>query len=334
MTASYAKKQRPQKFRLMVFCLLWMALPLDAAVLSHQDQNPFVRLYLPPQLAAHWAQVSHSAVEVSAFASNTLNLQGELGSGGDALRVDGEIQGFGFSYVRRIAADWVAGIELPFSSHGAGEFDHFISEYHNVLSLPDGGRAGQVQDQFNYSVQRDGELLLDVRGESSGVGDLAFFALHTIALSDVKELHWQLRLELPTGDAEKLTGSGSLDLSTSLSLQQQLSPYWRFDADVGLLWMSDGEVLRDIQNSFATFGSASIGYVWSDALLLAAQMDFHSALFDAGGLEFLDSVWLLGMGGQLDLPSNYKLLVTVGEDIQVAASPDVSVRIGLIKKIN
>jgi hypothetical protein len=156
----------------------------------------------------------------------------------------------------------------------------------------------------------------------SGLADIQASLGYDVVASDVSALSAWLNVKLPTGDADKLTGSGATDVSFILAGERRLDDDWAVFGQAAVTWLGDGDLLSYRQRSVVWSGLAGLGgRVWR-GLSLKAQVDAHSAAFDSE-LDFLNEAVVLTVGGDYRFASGWLMNMGVSEDIAVEHSPDV-----------
>ena len=219
-------------------------------------------------------------------------------------------------------------------SHGAGSLDSFIEDWHDTFGLPQGGRNVAPHNQLTYRYQRNGVTELLLTEPESGVGDVRL-TLGKQWPSAAKNTQLALRglVALPTGDSDKLLGSGSTDASVWMTVDRSRQ-WFDFPGSLfgggGVLLMGDGDVLAEQQRRVALFGSLGAGAHVLPWMSLKLQLDMHSPLYDHSELVQINTTAVqFLMGGDLQLTKNVRLDVMVGEDPTVHTSPDVVFHLGL-----
>jgi hypothetical protein len=241
----------------------------------------------------------------------------------EAVLFDGETTRGVFAYSRGLGNNFELGIELPYVTHSGGSLDDFIIHWHDTFGLPQGGRVSAPRNQLDYSYVRDGRQLLALSDSTGGLGDVRLSA----AWQWRRDLALRAQLKLANGDAQRLLGSGGVDLAlwASGQLRQKwfgLAGAWYGSA--GLLLMGDGEVLAAQQRRVAPFGSLGAGLRPLRRLALKLQLDFHGALYKDSALkEIAANAVQLVMGADVFFSPHTRLTLGVVEDLTVNASPDV-----------
>lgn len=213
-------------------------------------------------------------------------------------------------------------LQLPYRYTGAGSLDGFIDSWHDTFGLAEGTRKELPSDRIDIAYTRNGVRRIDMDSSASGLADVQAALGYVIQASSDSALMAWLNVKLPTGDADKLTGSGATDISLLLSGRQSLGNHWTVFGQAAGTWLGDGDLLTDRQRSVVWSGMAGVSWQAWRALSLKAQLDAHTAAFDSE-LDFLGEAVVLTVGGDYLFASGWRLDVGVSEDLAVEHSPDV-----------
>ncbi len=140
---------------------------------------------------------------------------------GTAFYVDGETMRTVIDFALGMNERFEFDVEIPFLMHTGGFLDSIIDEYHEALSLPDGGRPGFQRDRYANGYVTPGTSVF-VEGGRDGIrlGDIVLTG--RTALVKAGEGHPAISLslsaKLPTGDADRLDGSGSADYGAAIEV--------------------------------------------------------------------------------------------------------------------
>lgn len=254
----------------------------------------------------------------------------------EQLVFDGESSRLALRLERGFADGWEAGVEIPLVAHRRGALDGFIEGWHDFFGLPQGGRDAVAYDQLDYSYRKDGRLLVSQQDEATGLGDLRLLLSRQLFDASDSAVALHASLEVPTGDADELLGSGSFDLAVWLSGErswllsgQRLALHW----GGGVLLADSGDVAAAQRRPLA--GTASLGLAWAAwrNLALQLQLDAHTSLFEDSGLRQIDAAAAqLALGGALALGDRSRLELAVVEDIAVDTAPDVTFHLALSRR--
>ncbi len=254
----------------------------------------------------------------------------------EAVLFDGETERLTFSYTQGLGENLEWGVRIPYVSHDGGSLDAFIEDWHDMFGLPQGGRDRASHNRLIYRYSRNGNTLLNLTNTTDGIGDVRVNgAWQWRKANRQNEANIVLRtsLSLPTGDSDKLMGSGGIDAALWLSANRTKS-WFSYPGSLwggtGILLLGDGDVLAGQQRGAALFGSIGGGAkVWSN-VFLKLQVDANTALYSKSSLVQIsgDSMQLI-MGGEIEMDKNMRIDLAVKEDPTVHASPDVVFHIGL-----
>jgi len=263
----------------------------------------------------------------NSLASNHLDVQ----TANHALLLDGESwrteMRFTYSYSQHITV----ASTLPFIVHSGGFLDSFIIDWHKTFGLPQGGRDTAPRNRILYRYSEDGhnQVLLDK--SARGIGDLQLEASWKPPSGGTFRYH--LLLKLPTGDPDRLLGSGATDLSLwleRLACFDTSSGRFSLSASFGASWLGHGKVLPSRQRR--TVLCARLNSGWQPYPWLAAQLclEGHSALYRGTGLQELDDPALTLTGGFSLRPAGKWIVeLALSEDLAVGGSPDVVFQLNL-----
>lgn len=263
----------------------------------------------------------------NSLASNNLDIQ----TASHALLLDGESwrteMRFTYSYNKQITV----ASTIPFIIHSGGFLDSFIIDWHKTFGLPQGGRDTTPRNRILYRYKEDGHNRVMLDKNARGIGDLQLAASWKPPSAEAFRYH--LLLKLPTGDPDRLLGSGATDLSLWLERLANFdtsSGRFSLSASFGASWLGHGKVLPSRQRRTVFFARLNSG--WQPYTWLGVQLclDGHSALYRGTGLQELDGPALTLTGGFSLRPSGKWIVeLALSEDLAVGASPDVVFQLNL-----
>lgn len=221
--------------------------------------------------------------------------------------------------------DWMLRIQLPYVVYTGGIFDTSIDNYHQALGFSRDIRPYFPKDQTSISyLDNNHQLLLDSRQAS--LGDTSFqLAWQHKRSTELSISHW-MSIKLPTGDAEKLTGSGAVDLAAWSAMNYRLSETRWLYTQAGVLYMGDSDVIQLRQKRFAVFAYAGMKFEPWNGVELKAQLDTHSPLYDSQ-LRIFDHSIQLTFGGSYQINKTHQLDISASEDIYRGSAPDINLNI-------
>lgn len=242
-----------------------------------------------------------------------------------AVLFDGSTTVTSLALRRRLGTRWEWGMELPYVHHGGGFTDGFIEGYHELLGLPDGDRDGVSRDRIDYRVVYRGEEVISVTGADGSLGDARLWLGYRVHAGPGREAVVRGMLELPTGEAADLSGSGSTEGALWLEL---VDGRWLAALNVtmtlaaGVTFPGESELglpQRDLA------GSAHLGlhYPLSGRVTLRAQLDGHTAVIDVESTPLGAGALLGSLGGSVRLTPALALDLALVEDLTPDRAPDV-----------
>ena len=306
---------------------LLLIAPLAAAdPFPTRDLNPLLAGFgLPSALPARVAGDSWSLATDLNWASTSLVQRADS----EQLIVDAETREARVTIERSWSSGFAAQLELPYRYTGGGVLDDAIDSWHDFFSLPEGARSTMPTDRIRIVYQRAGATLLDVDSSVSGLGDASLdFGYSLRSTSATAAAAW-LSIKVPTGDVERLTGTGATDVSLSIAGEHGLSEDWSVFGQASVTRLGDGDRLSALQRDVAWSGFAGVGWRAWRGLQLKAQIDAHSAVFEDTDLDFLGDAVVLTVGGDYRFESGWQFDVAVSEDIAVESASDVVFVFGL-----
>ncbi|MFN2329975.1 MAG: DUF3187 family protein, partial [Chromatocurvus sp.] len=296
---------------------------IATAPIHTSNRIPFITIHgLTPARSAYLLPQGRTEASLHANAANTSIVDG---AGPRRTVIDGETHRLELDVRRGIANDWEIGVNLPVLRHSGGFLDRPIEEWHEVFGLPNGNRDRLPRNRLLFS-QRGANgsgFLLDDSG--GGIGDLQ------VSLSRQLNDGLALRntLKLPTGDGDRLTGSGAAALSTSLHASGRFRTRLHWHASGGLLLSGSSDVLGKQAKSTLAFGSTTLAWEVSDALVLKAQLDAHTAAYGGTGEPLNRATFQLSLGAAFAIADGWALDIGFSEDIAVETAPDIGFHAGL-----
>jgi len=254
--------------------------------------------------------------------------------GGESILFDGETRRLGLSYRRGLSERLELAVEIPWVSHESGSLDGFIDHWHSIFGLPDGIRDERPKDQLVLTYGDNGQQF-SMTSNTQGPGDVRLLGGWLLAQSAHSSSALRFSVKLPTGDSDRLLGSGSTDVSLGIAGDgrqvmgiEKLSGFYRTSATwVGTPDFDTGRTRRVVGQL-----SAGVGYDLTTRATLALQLSLRSPVYDSGISPLGDVAASLTMGVRFRLPHGYALSLAVGEDVHPGSMPDVTFALSLQKR--
>lgn len=306
---------------------------LELLPFNTTNQNPLVAIYgLPAAGPATVLAPGRMSAELRADIASNYSDDVETD---ESILLDGESYRFTLALKYGLGERFEVGLEVPYAMHRGGSLDSFIIDWHDFFQLPQGGRDDAPRDRLSYRYDKDGRTLVDLHDQEEGFGDLRLTGAWQLLPpegDDPRSLALRASLKLPTGDEDRLLGSGSTDFALWLSGAQsfQEGSLALFGA-AGAMLMSDSDVLADQQRNAVAFGTIGGGWRPLSWLAFKAQVDGHTAFYQGSDLRQLSESLQLAIGGTLGLTETLTLDLAVTEDIVVDSASDVVFHLALRK---
>jgi len=308
-----------------VVCSLTSALADEhlADAFPLRNHNPFLQVFgLPKFQTAEFVRPDRFDFAVSYDIANDAD---DAERQGADLVIDGEMQTIALSLRRRVFERMEFGIDVPFVSHSGGTLDSLIKDWHNLFGYSNSMREGP-NDQIQHSYAQDGITYYELSSAESGMGDVQLSAAYAMQ-------HVTLRggVKLPTGDPDKLTGSGATDFSLGLyagSTTMLFDRAFDYSGFLGVLLLGDGEVMPEFQRSSLAYGGLALRWHATDRFALSAQWSGQGSYFDIDIDEIGGNTIQFAIGGDYRFRRTLLRLAIV-EDIAGGAAPDFALHLSI-----
>jgi Protein of unknown function (DUF3187) len=299
--------------------------------LPTREQNPVLAGFgLPAALPSARAQSGEWSMGLDLSWGSTALIQADAD---EALIIDAETREARLTLVRGLSERLSLQLQAPYRYTGPGTLDGFIDSWHDFFRLPEGARPVLPRDQLRLTYVRNGAAVLDTRASQQGLGDVSIaLGYHPIDSAAASFATW-LSIELPTGDAAKLTGNDAYDVSLIAAGQRRFAR-WSVFAQAGVTRVGAGGVLADWRRELVWSGLAGVSWRMFPALELTLQADARSAAVDGGAIDFLGESAVLTLGGAVHFARSWRLDLGVSEDLAVETAPDVVFVLGLSRDLH
>jgi hypothetical protein len=286
-----------------------------------RNQNPLLALHgLPSPLLARLPPAAGGRV---AGVINWSNTEKQDFSPDGSYTLDAEVLELRLHFTHAFGDRFAVHAELPWRQVSEGSLDGFIDDWHGVFGLPGGSRRRLPEDQLLIAFEQGGATLLSIDESTSGIGDIPVALGYQLYATDRAALAAWLSVKAPTGSADELTGSGAVDVAATLAGQSQLHERWQIFGQASVAWLGEGDLLPDLQESFAWTLMGGLSWTAWRALDLTAQVEANSRLYDGIESELDGDAIVLTLGGSWRTAGGWRYDVGVSEDLQAGASPDI-----------
>jgi hypothetical protein len=310
--------------------------PVDAAEIrafQNTNQLPFHQIFGLPSLdnspldkAGDWR------TSIVATFSNTYEFDGD----DEEIAIDGETHRYSLLVNYGLRDNLQLGFEIPYVKHSGGFLDDFIYEWHDFFGQPQNGREKDESDEIQFNYQNSDSDEFGIDSTESGIGDVRLNAAYLRPLENNRTLIYSAEVKLPTGDFDKLTGSGGTDVSVGVTIND---PHSLAKSNVtlfaGLAAIYLGDIDSDLSNdqyNFAMVARAGMGWQALKKLQLKLQLDGHTPLYDSDLEEIGDPTLQIVIGGSFLFTEDVYLDLAITEDLIVETAPDVGFILALVAK--
>jgi hypothetical protein len=316
---------------LVIACMPRSALGGDALLDAFplRNHNPFLQVYGLPAFATH-ELVSPGGIDFN-VSFDIANDMDEADRNGEVLTIDAELRTLNLSLRRRVSERLEIGLDVPYLGYSGGFLDRVIYDFHDFLGLSNSSRDGP-NDQFRLFMEKNGETLFELVEPSSGIGDLQVSAALQLGKATLRA-----SIKAPTGDPEKLTGSGAADLAVGLYGGGATTLFGRhlsYSGFVGALALGDGDVLPTLQRNTVPYAGVALRWQATGRFSLATQVYGQGPYLDAELKELGGNTLQLAFGGDYLFPVQRLLLrFAIAEDMRGAAAPDFAAHVSVRRYI-
>jgi len=287
-----------------------------------RNQSPLLALYgLPAPLPARLPESGGGRV---ASVVNWSNTEKDESSGDGTYTLDAEVFEVRLHVVHAISERFAVHAELPWRQVSEGSLDGFIDDWHGVFGLPGGSRRRLPENELLIEFREGDATLLRFDESASGIGDIPIAIGYQLQATDRTAFATWLTVKAPVGNADDLTGSGAVDIAATLSGQSQLHDRWQLFGQASVAWLGEGDLLPELQESFAWTLMGGLSWNAWRSLDLTAQVEANSRIFDGLHSEFDGDAFVLTFGGSWRTAGGSRFDVGVSEDLQAGASPDIA----------
>ncbi len=224
-------------------------------------------------------------------------------------------------------------MDVPIVTMDNGFLDGFLKNYHDTLGVGNYGRENRPENNFAFSVYKEGDLWLQGQSGRFELADMTVSAKWKLPrLMDWDKLKSAVgvSIQLPTGDPHAGFGNGGFDFGFYLPLQWS-GHRWSYYFMPGLALFSDPDTRGADVSSKESIGFLGGGaYHYSSKLDLNAQVNYYTSPIEHTGISQLDDGAMeLALGFKYRLSRCWFMEFAFCEDLMRAA-PDFTLHLNLI----
>ena len=278
----------------------------------HGQSLPVNASLLPP---------AQSLWSTSLGITNAINIESGVN---ESIYLDYESYRLNLSWQYGLNRYWNIKLDAPLLYQSGEIFDSAINVWHQFFGMPQGKRPQVENNQYQVSYSGANQNQLDLSESRVSLADIQLAAGRTLLKNNDTGISLWGSLKLPTGDKNKLSGSGAADVSAWLALNQRLADSWLINTNAGLVIPGQNDYQGMKLADTVWYGHIMLGWLFNDTLHFKLQLQGHTSYYPDSRTKILGDTYFLAFGGSINLNRCHKLDIAVSEDIKVDASPDIS----------
>lgn len=248
-----------------------------------------------------------------------------------SVSLDMEVTELDLRYRKDILSLFELGIDIPFLSFNSGFMDDFLSSYHKAFGFPDYGSGSRPGNAFLYEVKKNGVIVIKGEGGRIGIGDIRLTAKRALLNND-PAISLMVGMELPTGNASKGYGSGSVDAGAALLLDKKITDKIAAHLNLGVVFPGDLRSRETVRLKEFVYGGVSVEAATWKNLSLLGQLTAQSSPFPETGISSIDGIAVLLTLGARYYSGKDSFELSLTEDPNTAGAPDFTVTFSLKRR--
>lgn len=253
----------------------------------------------------------------------------------ETLLFDGETVRADISWFRDID-QWTLGVTAPVLTHNSGFLDGTIEGWHDLFGLPNGNRDRRPQNELLFDWTRNNVAIIARDQATQGIGDVRLHASRGLITTEQWRLSVGAVVKVPTGDPDRLTGSGGTDVTLGVraeSLRLFGSNRWRLNATAALTALGSSDIAALPTESRVLSATTTLRWLPRETLEVGARVRARERLVRSELREVGDPAIGLDAWFGWQAWGEQQLRIGVSEDLNVDSQPDVVFRISLGRSI-
>lgn len=250
--------------------------------------------------------------------------------------VKGETHRTDLSVSRGLAHGIELRVSVPVMSTGGGWADPIIEAVHHALRIGNADRETLTQNRETVFLRHDGSTYIVQRGQHPALGDLAFSAKYELRQMEDQRTRIAVvsTLELPTGNAGTLDGSGSLDAGVELVAARDYErTHTRVTASLGVVRLGSNAALGLRAQALIT-DTVAVAHGISEKSAVIAQLTVSESPFRQLAVpEFGHRVHQLSVGVQRQIGSVVGYAALIENVASFENSVDAGLAWGAVAKV-
>jgi uncharacterized protein DUF3187 len=226
------------------------------------------------------------------------------------------------------------GLAIPVSRIGGGWSDQIVEDFHHAFGLGNAERESFSQNREVVYLRSGNTTYIRERSAAAGIGDMFLTAKTELTWLEDKDVALSVdgAVKFPTGNAQTLNGSGSVDGGVQLLGSRDFG-HWRIHASLGVLLLGPNSSLGT-KLQFLTTNTEGLSYLLNDRTGMTLQLTVSETPFRNMGMPELNRrSYQLTTGIRRRLGSTMTLYAGFVENLlNYANSADVGMICGISKQ--
>lgn len=299
------------------------------APLLARDHHPFIALYgIPPPERVEPLSTGRAELRLTL---DVANHSIEERAADEAILLDGETYRTTLSVRFGLGDRWEVGLDLPYVHARQAVFDEEVDDWHDLLGITTPNRDDFDMERLSFRYVNDAETL-ELSEATDGPGDIRIILAKAWGDGALRRAALRVGMQLPTGDAGRLSGIGTAGVSLDIATTRHFSLFGRSAGAygrVGLAAIGDGGLLEGRRRPRVGYANLGLGWQIASPLTLKLQLDAHQGVFRSALGPLGRSAFQISTGGAWRLSRATVLEIALQENIRRDPVPDVAVQIGL-----
>lgn len=216
---------------------------------------------------------------------------------------------------------------MPVISTGGGWSDRVIESVHHAMRIGNAERESILRNTETVYLRHDGLTYSRSRGEGVSLGDVALSAKYELD----RNLAVVGSVELPTGNAARLDGSGSVDAGVEL-IATRTRRSTRFTMSLGVIRLGANETLGTKQQLIVTDTFALAHAVGRSSAFVTQLTVSESPFRQIGAAEFSRRTYQLSTGFQRQIGTVVVHAAFIENVVYFENSADAGIAWGISRK--
>ncbi len=253
----------------------------------------------------------------------------------DAFLFDGEADRWSLNVLYGLSEAVMLEVELPILRFGGGFLDPAIERFHNTFGFPDDTRPDFWKNISEVFLYIDRQLLYFGPEElgGTGLGDLVLSSKFRLWRGDNgwPVITARTAIKLPTGDPQKLRGSGSMDYGLDLVVSKVFTKS-RLHLNLGAVVPGKWQLMPRLKLS--PVYSALLSYerlVGKNTSLIIQNLASSNVLTGVTDSGIGEISYEVTVGAKIDHPDWLRWTISLTENYaQYNSSPDIGFHVGVM----